>query len=251
MASQLQQVVHLPATSSGGSSEVQQYLIFFIPGNPGPAAYYRGFLSSLQVALLGGPTSKSAAFEILAVSLSGAGAAADGSPPVSAMTGEIEHMEATLLGRVSTLAADRGKKSPIKVVLVGHCAGAYIALELLKRWRQDDSHVKEHRFSMAGTVCLFPPVPVKTLGGTVSQAALTMLSNSALFVHHSVKLLLFLVPSVVIETLLRSTTGLSQDAVKVTNEMVGSQWGIYQALYASTFPHLAYLLQWLNPSLAS
>ncbi|KAL1615908.1 hypothetical protein SLS54_008742 [Diplodia seriata] len=252
MASQLQQVVYLPATSSGGSSEVQQYLIFFIPGNPGPAAYYRGFLSSLQVALLGGPTSKSAAFEILAVSLSGAGAAADGSPPVSAMTGEIEHMEATLLGRVSTLAADRGKKSPIKVVLVGHCAGAYIALELLKRWRQDDSHVKEHRFSMAGTVCLFPPVPVKTLGGTVSQAAvsppqqhlvhhlkrnlgwaaeqLTMLSNSALFVHHSVKLLLFLVPSVVIETLLRSTTGLSQDAVKVTNEMVGSQWGIYQAL---------------------
>ncbi|KAL1646088.1 hypothetical protein SLS58_003508 [Diplodia intermedia] len=177
MTSPLQQVIHLPAISSGGGSEAQQYLIFFIPGNPGPAAYYRGFLSSLQAALLGGSTSKSAAFEILAVSLSGAGAAADGSPSVSAMTGEIEHMETTLLGRVSTLAADREKKSPTKVVLVGHCAGAYIALELLKRWRQDDSRVKEF-----------------------------------------------------IETLLRSTTGLSQDAVKVTNEMMGSQWGIYQAL---------------------
>ncbi|OJD30637.1 mfs transporter [Diplodia corticola] len=230
MASLLQQAIHLPATSSGGSSEAQDYLIFFIPGNPGPAAYYREFLSSLHRALRAGSTTKIATYEILTVSLAGAGAGADDPPSVSSMAGEIDHMEAVLLDRVSKLAPGREKKAPVKLILIGHCAGAYIALELLKRWRQDASHEEGHVFAVAGSVCLFPSVPVKTFGGTVSQAVLTMLSNSALFVHHSVRLLLFLVPPTVIETLLRSTTGLSQDAAKVTNEMMGSPRGIYQAL---------------------
>ncbi|KAB2581311.1 hypothetical protein BFW01_g10655 [Lasiodiplodia theobromae] len=230
MSSSLQQIISLPAPPSEGSSSTQQYLIFFVPGSPGPAAYYRSFLSSLHASLHDGSTTKRATFEILAESLSGPGAAADELPSVSSMTSGVEHMEAVLLDRVSTLASGREGNTPVKVIMVGHCAGAYVVLELLKRWQQDASHEKGYGFTVAGTVCLFPSVAMKTVGGAVSQTVLTLLSNSALFVHHSVKLLLFLVPSAVIDTLLRSTTGLSGNAAKVTKEMMGSQWGIYQAL---------------------
>lgn len=56
--------------------------------------------------------------------------------------------------------------------------------------------------------------------------------------HTSVKFLLFLVPSEVIQMLLRSTAGLSDDAAKITSAMLGSKWGVYQALYvAAPYPH--------------
>lgn len=174
MSSSLQQIISLPAPPSEGSSSTQQYLIFFVPGSLGPAAYYRSFLSSLHAVLHDDSTTKRATFEILAESLSGPGAAADELPSVSSMAGGIEHMEAVLLDRVSALASGQKGNTPVKVIMVGHCAGAYVVLELLKRWQQDASHGKGHGFTVAGTVCLFPSVAMKTVGGAVSQTVVSL-----------------------------------------------------------------------------
>lgn len=83
-------------------------------------------------------------------------------------------MEAVLLDRVSTLASGREGNTPVKVIMVGHCAGAYVVLELLKRWQQDASHEKGYGFTVAGTVCLFPSVAMKTVGGAVSQTVVSL-----------------------------------------------------------------------------
>ncbi|GME45049.1 mfs transporter [Neofusicoccum parvum] len=226
-----------PASLGGGdASNLQQYLIFFIPGQPGPVAYYRTFLASLHDFLSHASPLKeqrSAQFEIFARNLSGIeeelianGAASEKpAPSETSMSGEIQGAETALLERVRALTAEQRDKSanpaPLKVLLVGHGAGAYVALEVLKRWQSDGLSEKGNLFDVAGTVCLFPSVQMKTL---------STLSSSALLVHNSVKFLLFLVPPRALETLIRTTTGLSDNTIKVTSEMIGSEWGVYHAL---------------------
>ncbi|GME29217.1 MFS transporter [Neofusicoccum parvum] len=235
-----------PASLGGGdASNLQQYLIFFIPGQPGPVAYYRTFLASLHDYLSHASSLKeqrSAQFEIFARNLSGideeliANGAASEKPASSetSMSGEIQGAETALLERVRALTAEQRDKptnpAPLKVLLVGHGAGAYVALEVLKRWQSGGLSEKGNLFDVAGTVCLFPSVQMKTVAGTVSQAVLSTLSSSALLVHKSVKFLLFLVPSRALETLIKTTTGLSNNTIKVTSEMIGSEWGVYHAL---------------------
>lgn len=234
MASALSTVIQFPSPAHG-ADESHQYLVFFIPGNPGPVAYYEMFLSYLHSALNSGSSSNAKVrFEVFGRSLSAEdddSIAGDKRPnSASAMAGEIELMERALLDRVAALTAENKRRPPPKVIMIGHCSGAYIALELIKKLQAKRPGAKGNRFNLAGTVCLFPSVSMKTVAGTISQAVLSTLSNSALLVHASVKCLLFLVPSETIEGLLRTITGISGNTAKVTSEMIGSKWGIYQAL---------------------
>lgn len=167
----------------------RQYLVFFIPGNPGPVAYYRPFLSSLHASLNSSETSpiKASCFEIYGRSLSkldGDNVAASEKlppsslPPSSSMAEQVQGAEAALLE-----AVERAETAHTpKVILVGHCAGAYIALELLKRWQHQRKGAEEgdiarrmgkRRFDVAGSVCLFPSVPINTVSGTVSHAVVS------------------------------------------------------------------------------
>ncbi|EKG16466.1 hypothetical protein MPH_06242 [Macrophomina phaseolina MS6] len=178
----LSSVIQLPPPHSNAPTddkESRNYLLFFIPGCPGPVAYYGTFLSNLHVALNSATSSSvEARFEVLGRSLASRNdgtAAVDKLPSsTSAMIGEIELLEAALLDRVDELAAgEKGGVLP-KVILVGHGAGGYIALELMKRLQPNSSTAKAKRIELAGTVCLFPSVSMKSVAGTVSQAVVSL-----------------------------------------------------------------------------
>lgn len=177
MASALSTVMQFPSPAHG-ADESHHYLVFFIPGNPGPVAYYGTFLSYLHSALNSGSSSNAKVrFEVFGRSLSAEdddSIAGDNRPNLaSAMAGEIELMERALLDRVAALTAENKRRPPPKVIMIGHCSGAYIALELIKKLHAKRPGAKGNRFDLAGTVCLFPSVSMKTVAGTISQAVVS------------------------------------------------------------------------------
>lgn len=177
MASALSTVMKFPSPAHG-TDDSHQYLVFFIPGNPGPVAYYGTFLSYLHSALNSGSSSSAKVrFEVFGRSLSAEdddSIAGDKRPnSASAMAGEIELMERALLDRVAALTAENKRRPPPKVIMIGHCSGAYIALELIKKLQAKRPSAKGNRFDLAGTVCLFPSVSMKTVAGTIFQAVVS------------------------------------------------------------------------------
>ncbi|PWN89700.1 hypothetical protein FA10DRAFT_303005 [Acaromyces ingoldii] len=111
-----------PATAARTPSSPRLTLLF-LPGNPGLADYYRGYLSELH--RLVGPS-----LEIVCVSQLGHDPASAGfsldTEPVVSLRRQIEHKEAIL----AALAGGTDR-----VILAGHSIGAYMALEIVRRRR--------------------------------------------------------------------------------------------------------------------
>jgi hypothetical protein len=133
----------------------QQYLLFFIPGNPGVPKYYRTFLSHLFALLL----SKEPQCDIHLISESMAGFERDSdsnsrlskeeSLPMD-VEGQINFIERMLKQHIKSLSS--GDDDEWKVILVAHSLSSYISPELI--WRLGEGM----RMSIIGSICLFPGI---------------------------------------------------------------------------------------------
>lgn len=108
--------------------------LFFIPGNPGLIAYYHVFLSLVSERLSG-------AFQVYGRSLGGF------LDPETRLN--LEEQIVFVQGLLNDFMTERQK-----VILIGHSVGAYIAMELLRRHRQQSSA----DFDIIGGIMLFPTV---------------------------------------------------------------------------------------------
>ena len=145
--------------STRSSPDTQDYLIYFLTGNPGLIQYYQPFLSKLHSLLAQCSTTDSARFHICGHSLKGFEFQNEKyvelpEEPLS-LAQQIEYQEDLLYKHIES-HRDRTGNTP-KVILMGHSVGAYILLELIK------NHPKrveegEKDFDLIGGVLLFPTI---------------------------------------------------------------------------------------------
>jgi len=138
----------------------QDYLIYFITGNPGLIFYYQPFLSRLHTLLVTSSRTEFARFHICGHSLKGFEFdqnGVHGGPPKSPLSlAEQINFQEDLLYKHIKSHRERTGNNP-KVILMGHSVGAYILLELIKQHRKkiDDG---EEDFDLIGGVLLFPTI---------------------------------------------------------------------------------------------
>ena len=147
------------STISAPDTHTEDYLIYFITGNPGLILYYKPFLSKLHSLLGSYSSTDSARFHICGHSLKGFEFQDDQNgklpdKPLS-LAEQIEFQEDLLYSHIRSHRA-RTRNTP-KVILMGHSVGAYILLELIK------NHPKrieggEQDFDLIGGVLLFPTI---------------------------------------------------------------------------------------------
>ncbi|KAK7709106.1 hypothetical protein SLS57_008832 [Botryosphaeria dothidea] len=270
----------------------KRWLIYFVTGNPGMIAYYDLFLSHLHFLLTAHPTlAPGNAFEVFGRSLSGfesrghepggggwpAGAkarkgkkegGANGKPPFG-LKEQIDGVEWALWDHVKGLGEGDGDgervgrdgKEETNIIVIGHSVGAYMALEVVRRWRESlrkkkaaktsaqkpvanvgekragelaDADVQEKEGGrIVGGVCLFPTVThiAKSSSGLKLTMLLDMVPNLPLIASLLATLLTFFVPTLILTELLALVLGHPSDAARVTAEFLKSPHGVQQALH--------------------
>lgn len=137
----------------------QDYLIFFIPGNPGLIPYYQPFLFTLYELLSKSPAIESTRFYICGHSLRGfESAQGKGSKSPRYPLGleqQIKDQELLFYNHIRSHRKLTGN-SP-KVILMGHSVGCYMLLELIQQHR-DKIEEGEEDFDLIGGILLFPTI---------------------------------------------------------------------------------------------
>ena len=139
----------------------QDYLIYFITGNPGCISYYQPFLSRLHSLLETSSAIESARFHICGHSFRGMEFAPNhdhGEPPKSpiSLQEQINWQEDLLYKHVKSHQSRTSNKPP-KVILMGHSVGSYILLELIQQHREKIASGEED-FDLIGGILLFPTI---------------------------------------------------------------------------------------------
>ncbi|KAK8247617.1 hypothetical protein HDK77DRAFT_425932 [Phyllosticta capitalensis] len=265
----------LSPTTNGPQARRKNYLIYFITGNPGLIGYYDLFLSYLNLSLADRlPPSTQVNFDVFGRSLSGFESearggflrrrcAASGYPaeaaggrgaglrpgarPPFGLEEQIKGAEWALWDHVQGMREqqqEQGDFDPLadddepNIILVGHSVGAYVAMEILRRWREkvNDAGTKEVNEDqpgrIVGAVCLFPTVThiAKSDSGKKFSALLSI-PWIALILHMLATLLTFWIPSALLFHLVQLVARMPEDAARTTTAFIKSRHGIRQALH--------------------
>lgn len=140
--------------------KTQDYLIYFIPGNPGLISYYQPFLSQLHFLLRTSSSTESSRFHICGHTHEGFGSATDGqrkTPPEQplGLQQQVINQEHLLYEHIRSHQTRTGNVP--KVILMGHSVGAYILLELIQQHREKIDEGEED-FDLIGGILLFPTI---------------------------------------------------------------------------------------------
>ena len=249
------------AESTYGKS--QDYLIYFLPGNPGLIQYYQPFLSKLHTLLSTSSTTESSRFHICGHSHKGFETAPDGEKsksPISplGLEQQIKEQEQLLYDHI-TSHRNRTGENP-KVILMGHSVGCYMLLELIQQHRDKIRElVDQHRdkiedegeedFDLIGGILLFPTIthiaksPLGMVFGVRTsdhapglQINLTPNQKILQIPHFPViigtiaKILSSLVPESFLHRLVKLVTGFPEYAATTTTSFIKSPMGVRQAL---------------------
>jgi pimeloyl-ACP methyl ester carboxylesterase len=157
--------IHLSTPPEPGKKAAKTtYIIYFLTGNPGLIEYYRTFLTHLYGLLTRNNASNLAVdFHVYGRSLSGFEMREQdiktgkyrGSPPYG-LQDQIRHAEDDVVELVEEVR-DQGARD-VRVVLVGHSVGSYIALEIVRRLRAHGLAGEDFETRICGVVGLFPTV---------------------------------------------------------------------------------------------
>ncbi|KAF2138898.1 uncharacterized protein K452DRAFT_290543 [Aplosporella prunicola CBS 121167] len=188
------------------------YLVFFVPANPGSIAHYHAFLALLAAKLSLQSTACASRFHVAARSLRGFDDG-DSQSPIS-LAEQIDCTRAALETCVAELSEATGAE-PLRVIVVGHGVGAYIALAVVDEWRRSAVSLSP-RLEIAGAVGLFPATKPATLGVRLGEAATMTATRLAPIIHFAVHLIARIVPPIALAMLLRRTLGLDPAAAVTT-----------------------------------
>ncbi|KAL9128481.1 MAG: hypothetical protein Q9217_002859 [Psora testacea] len=212
------------------NEEIQDYLIFFIAGNPGLIYYYEPFLSRLKFLL--SSSSGNARFHICGHSYKGFELWPYAKPldhPVG-LEDQIKHQENLLLRHVTDYKDPSGKIP--KVILMGHSVGAYVLLELIQRHVEAVRASDVDDFDLIGGILLFPTIAeiAQSPLGRVAKLVLP-LPGFALVVGTVARGLTYLIPLTALKVMVKLVTNFPDYAAKTTTAFLKSPMGVRQALY--------------------
>jgi pimeloyl-ACP methyl ester carboxylesterase len=169
--------------------------------------------------------------------------------PPYGLQDQIRHAEDDLTDLVEQVK-DQGAKD-VRVVVVGHSVGAYIALEIIRRLRAHGMAGDDFDTRITGAVGLFPTVVdiARSESGMKAAVSTTLFkcicrtdanymiqpflknSNFAVFASVLVSFLTFLLPISLLSTLIAKFMSFPEDAAHTTASFVKSPYGIQQALH--------------------
>jgi pimeloyl-ACP methyl ester carboxylesterase len=190
--SQITPNLFLSSTKSVSSDSAPPTTVFFISGNPGLVSYYHDFLSLVSEKLASSSSpgkDGSSGFRIYGANLGGfeineKEKANAHSARLYNVEEQIDFVEKKLhilineseskseseMNRRVTRSRAAAEQSPKqKVILIGHSVGTYIAMEILRRHREEKIEDKDEvPFDIIGAVLLFPTVMeiAKSAAGT-------------------------------------------------------------------------------------
>lgn len=151
-----------------GQSEQPNATIFFISGNPGLIGYYHPFLSLLSQNLGDearhtdiDDSSQGSSFQIYGCSLAGFEVDSSGNKGSGKKLFDVEDQIRFVHEKLESVVAQnaaRGAHGKQRVILMGHSVGAYIAMEVLRRHREDVADISPGAYDITGAVMLFPTV---------------------------------------------------------------------------------------------
>lgn len=238
-----------PLDSIDGNTE--NYLIYFLPGNPGLIQYYRPFLSRLHALLSSSSKSEASGFHICGHSHNGFESTQDAEEteiPKSplGLEQQIKAQERRLYDHIN-LYRERTRSNP-KVILMGHSVGCYMLLEIIKQHREivEDG---EKDFDLIGGILLFPTIMhiaksplgmvfgVRTLDLLSSLQLNLTLNQKILQIPHFpviigtiAKTLSSLIPESFLHRLVKLVTRFPEYAATTTTLFIKSPMGVRQAL---------------------
>lgn len=215
--------------------KTQDYLIYFIPGNPGLISYYQPFLSRLYALLSSSSTTESSRFHICGHSLRGFEPAQDGKRSKSpryplGLERQIKVQELILYDHIKS-HRNRTGNSP-KVILMGHSVGCYMLLELIQQHRHKIEEEGEEDFDLIGGVLLFPTIThiAKSPLGMVFRKLL-QIPYFPIIIGTIAKALSSLVPESFLHRLVKLVTKFPEYAAATTTSFIKSPMGVRQALH--------------------
>ncbi|CAG7926717.1 unnamed protein product [Penicillium olsonii] len=215
-----------PNTFSTTTGPAPKTTIFFISGNPGLIGYYHPFLS-----LLAQYVTKETSFRIYGSSLGGFEIGKESPKDL-----DLEDQICFVQKNLNTLMAEKnnansrdshGNPSREKVILIGHSVGAYMAMEILNRHR-------DQPFDIIGGVMLFPTVKdiAASPSGQKLTTLLSIIPRLASVVSLFARLLTFLLPLSVLRSVVRVVmNGPPTHALDTTCLFLKSRGGVRQALH--------------------
>jgi len=224
-----EKICYSPPTAHKGNG--QDYLIYFIAGNPGLISFYEPFLSHLHSLLSSTSATNSDQFHICGHSYRGFEILPESKGPESplGLEAQIDDQEDRLYDHVQGHWKATGK-SP-KVILMGHSVGAYILLELIQRHQNRIKERNEKDFDLIGGILLFPTIAdiAQSPLGRVARLFLPVPGFTAI-VGAIVSGLTSMLPVRVLGQLVRVFTKFPDYAAKTTTAFIKSRMGVRQAL---------------------
>ena len=252
--------LHTPA-EPGKKPAQKTYIIYFLTGNPGLVEYYRTFLTHLYGLLTHNTASHhDTEFQVYGRSFSGFELDAKDiktykyrKDPPYGLQDQIRHAEDDVVELVESLK-EAGARD-VRVVLVGHSVGSYVALEIVRRLRAHGMAGEDFETRIAGMVGVFPTVvdiarSESGLKAAVSSNIPTSLhtvgyervanhmtqpflknSNFALIISLISGVLTMFLPLALLSKLVAAVTGFPSDASHTTASFLKSPFGVQQALH--------------------
>lgn len=222
-----------PAKTHDGKT--QDYLVFFISGNPGMISFYEPFLTKLHS--LRAASSAAARFHICGHSYRGF----ETSPTAEHLTqplsleDQIRYQEKLLYEHVERHTEVAG--NPPKVILVGHSVGAYVLLEIISRHQRTMNKtamkgIHQEDPDLIGGILLFPTIAdiAKSPLGKVAKYVLR-LPGFAILVGALAKGLVSVLPKSALMKLVKMATKFPDYAAIATASFIKSPIGVRQALH--------------------
>ena len=210
--------------------DVQEYLIFFLSGNPGVISYYEPFLAHLRD-LLESSTTEAAQFHICGHSFKGFELSSDAKTPGQplGLEEQIEHQERILAHHVKNLQIPN-KKNP-KVILIGHSVGAYMLLGMIQRHWSMVAENDVDDFDLIGGILLFPTIEniAQSPMGRIAKVGLGLPGFAGIIGAFS-RGLAYVMPSRILKGLVKLVTRFPDYAVNTTTALLGSPMGVRQLL---------------------
>lgn len=217
-------------SASASREDIQDYLIFFLPGNPGLIPYYEPFLSQVKT-LLEPYAKRNARFHICGQSYRGFEVSPYSKGPTGpfGLKDQIEYQEDLLLHHVRSQYVSRGRTP--KVILIGHSVGAYILLEMIQRHWVAVAEKDVEDFDLIGGILLFPTIAdiAKSPLGRIAKLVLR-LPGFATIVGSIARSLGYMLPAAALKGLVKLVTRFPEYAASTTSTFIRSSMGVRQAL---------------------
>lgn len=153
-----------PHHEPGRKQATRTYIIYFVTGNPGLIEYYRTFLTHLYGVLTRDTASnRDVEFQVYGRSLSGFEMKSHEintmkwhKIPPYGLQDQIRHAEDELADLVEDVSDD-GQRD-VRVVVMGHSVGSFIALEIIRRLRAHGLVGEDYATRIVGGIALFPTI---------------------------------------------------------------------------------------------